>query len=402
MLGSPGAFNRFIMKVSGLMVWLFLTICLMASENASATEHQSAIVSNMEKLDAATPVSLVYNKDVQAYIDVYTLRRKTHLAAIIGRAELYFPLFEEQLDKMGLPLELKYLAVVESALDPKARSTSGATGLWQFLYQASRLFNLKITSYVDERSDPVKSTEAACQYLKYLYDNFQDWNLALAAYNGGIAVVNEAIEKSGGERDYWKIRPLLTEETRGYVPAFIAVNYVMNFYHNYQIVPERAPFNYDDLGFVHVGQSLSFQQLSSVLDVSVETLRWLNPVFIKDYIPVIEEPVQIVIPRNKVLLYFEKRHVLVSEAAPPVALLPPIGDTKGRQQIVHTVKEGEFFHRIAMDYGVRVEDVQKWNNLPTRHLMAGQKLKIWYKADDDPVFLVQRSWREAFSGRQDN
>lgn len=385
------------MRQFGLIAMVFFPFCLMASEHPSATEQEAAIVFNMEKLDAATPVSLVYNKDVQTYIDVYTLRRKAHLSTIIGRAELYFPLFEEQLDKMGLPLELKYLAVVESALDPKARSTSGATGLWQFLYQAARLFNLKITSYVDERSDPVKSTEAACQYLKYLYDNFQDWHLALAAYNGGIAVVNEAIEKSGGERDYWKIRPWLSEETRGYVPAFIAVNYVMNYYHNYHIVPERAPFQYDDLGFVHVGQSISFQQLGAVIDVPVETLRWLNPIFLKDYIPVIEEPVEIVIPRDKVLLYFEKRHLLVGEKSPPVASLPTVGETKGRQALTHIVKNGEFFHRIAMDYGVRVEDVQKWNNMRTRHLLAGQKLIIWYKSDDEPLFLVQRSWMEGLN-----
>ncbi|MCA1744758.1 MAG: transglycosylase SLT domain-containing protein [Bacteroidales bacterium] len=259
-----------------------------------------------------------------------------------------------------------------------------------------------MTSYVDERSDPVKSTEAACQYLKYLYDNFQDWNLALAAYNGGIAVVNEAIEKSGGERDYWKIRPWLSEETRGYVPAFIAVNYVMNYYHDYQIVPESAPFQYDDLGFVHIGQSISFQQLGAVIDVPVETLRWLNPIFLKDYIPVIEEPVEIVIPRDKVLLYFEKRHLLVREKAPPVASLPTVGETKGREALTHTVKNGEFFHRIAMDYGVRVEDVQKWNNMRTRHLLAGQKLIIWYKSDEKPLFLVQRSWMEGLNERQDN
>jgi membrane-bound lytic murein transglycosylase D len=390
------------MKLFALVIWLFFPFCLMASEGFPAREQQSTVVSNMQKLDAATPLSLVYNQDVQNYIDVYTLRRRAHLSTIIGRAELYFPLFEEHLDKMGLPLELKYLAVVESALDPKARSTSGATGLWQFLFQAARLFNLEMTSYMDERSDPVKSTIAACQYLKYLYDNFQDWNLALAAYNGGIAVVNEAIEKSGGERDYWKIRPWLTEETRGYVPAFIAVNYVMNHYHNYQIMPEKAPFKYDDLGFVHVGQSLSFQQLGKVLNVSTETMRWLNPVFIKDYIPVIEEPVEIVIPRDKVLLFYEKRHLLEHEDAPPVSARPPIGDTKGRQKVLHVVRKGEFFHRIAMDYGVRVEDVQHWNNLHTRHLMAGQKLIIWSKPDTEPLFSVQRSWMEAFSDPQDN
>lgn len=385
--------NAELGRLFGLALLLLLHLGF-GSDSAAQVPvvSEELVASRMARLDAATPISLIYNAQVQAYIDVYTRQRQEHLAAIIGRAELYFPLFEEQLDKMGLPLELKYLAVVESALEPRARSSSGAVGLWQFLYQAGRMFDLEVSSYLDERADPVKSTKAACRYLKYLYDNFQDWHLVLAAYNGGIGVVNEAIVKAGGERDYWKIRPYLSAETRGYVPAFIAVNYAMNHYHDYGIVPTPAPFRYEDLGFAHLGRSVSFEQLAALIEVDVTLLRLLNPVFLRDYIPVIDEPVEIALPREKLLLFFEQRHLLQEEAAPPSAGLPPIGERQGRHKIIHTVRKGEFFHRIAMSYGVRVEDVQHWNRLSSRHLKAGQQLEIWKKPAELPLFYVDRSW----------
>jgi len=350
----------------------------MDATSIAQTPSQSEVALALDKLDKSTPVSLVYNSRVQAYIDVYTLQRRDHLSTIIGKAEIYFPLFEEYLDKYNLPLELKYLAVVESALDPKAQSTSGAKGLWQFLYQASRLFNLKVDSYVDERCDPVKSTDAACRYLKYLYDNFKDWNLVLAAYNGGIAQVHNAIEKSGGSTDFWEIRSFLPTETQGYVPAFIAVNYVMNYYMHFGIVPEKATFNFDDLGFVFLEKSISFKQLSSLLKISEETLGEMNPLYTKGFIPVYNEPVQIVIPRDKVMDYLKYRTLLEEEKHPPTTLLP-YGFKEGYVKTIHKVLPGEFFHKIAMKYGVRVEDVQLWNDMKSRHLNAGQVLVIWKK-----------------------
>jgi membrane-bound lytic murein transglycosylase D len=329
----------------------------------------------------------VYNDRVQSYIDVYTIQQKDHLAEIIGRAELYFPIFEEYLDKYGLPQELKYMAVVESALDPTVQSSSGARGLWQFLYQASRLFNLRVDSYVDERCDPVKSTDAACRYLKYLYDNFQDWNLVMAAYNGGIAVVNDAIERAGGVRDFWAIRSFLPAETQGYIPAFIAVNFAMNFYMHYDIIPIKQPFNYDDLGFVFLEKSVSMQQLSSLIGVPVDTLTALNPLYTKSFIPVVNEPVQIVIPRDKVMIFLRQRTLFVSENQPPVAI-KPIGFTGNCEQIMHKVMPGDFFHKVAMEYHVRVEDIQKWNNLTTRHLDAGQILVIYREKQGLGTFLA--------------
>ncbi len=375
------------------LLYLILLFPFLVSSAEVLLPTPTAVENKIRQLDALTPLSLEYNESVQAYIDVYTIQRKDHLAGIIGRAELYFPLFEEYLDKMELPLELKYLAVVESALNPKARSTSGAMGLWQLLYQASRLFDMEVNSYIDERCDPVKSTEAACKYLKYLYSNFHDWNLALAAYNGGIATVWEAISKAGGETDFWAVRRYLPAETQSYVPAFIAVNYVMNHYEDYGVEPIQAPFNYDEIGFINLDFSISFDQLAQLTDTSIELLQLLNPAYSKNYIPVNSPPLKIIIPLNKVLHFIENKHLLYKENGPPEEIKDPIGSVKNRKKVLHIVQPGEFFHRIAMEYRVRVEDIQQWNNLKSRHLKAGQELEIWYKPKTTPYFFVNKEFQ---------
>lgn len=389
------------MRVWALLVFLFIFwLCAYSQSNTEWKVSPQVVEERIKALNALTPMELVYNKDVQAYIDVYTIRRRDHLARILGKAELYFPLFEEHLDRLELPLELKYLAVVESALDPQAKSTSGAIGLWQFLFHAARMVNLQVTSYVDERRDPVKSTEAATRYLKYLYDNFHNWDLALASYNGGIATVNEAILKSGGQKDFWKIRQYLSNETRSYVPAFIAVIYVMNYYHSYGIKPEPPEYSYDDLDIIYIDKSVSFSQLGKLLDMKAETLTMLNPVYLRDYVPVVSTPVRLLIPKEKVLLYSRKRNELKEESGPPVSYLPPIGDTRGRVKVVHKVAPGEFFHTIAMNYGCRVEDVQLWNSIKTRQLSAGQQLVIWSKPNDNRFFFIHKEFWPGWENAQ--
>jgi membrane-bound lytic murein transglycosylase D len=335
------------------------------------------VKSRVEKLNLKTPMPLVYNEHVQAYIDVYTLKRPDHLSNILARSELYFPLFEEYLDKYGLPLELKYLAVIESALDPRAKSSSGAYGLWQFLYQASRMFDLKINSYVDERADPVKATDAACRYLKYLYANFNDWFLAIAAYNGGIGAVKEAILETGGERDYWKLRPHLPEQVRGYVPAFIAVSYAMNHHSSYNIQSKDPEFSYDDLHTTTLEGGISFNQISKKTGIGQDVLRLLNPVYKMDYIPVQEKPVRIVLPQERLKSFLQKRSSFVMEKEPFVDKNPEPGDTTGRTKLYHIVAPGEFLHEIAMRYQCTIEDLMVWNGFENKHLLAGQKLAVW-------------------------
>ncbi|PWD99188.1 lytic transglycosylase domain-containing protein [Marinilabilia rubra] len=335
------------------------------------------VESRVEKLDLKTPVSLVYNQYVQAYIDVYTFKRPDHLSNILARSELYFPLFEEYLDKYDLPLELKYLAVIESALDPRAKSSSGAYGLWQFLYQSSRMFDLKINSYVDERADPVKATDAACRYLKYLYANFNDWSLAIAAYNGGIGVVKEAILKTGGETDYWKLRPHLPEQVRGYVPAFIAVNYAMKYYPSYEIQKREAEFSYDDLHTTTLSGGITFDQISRKTGIKEDVLRLLNPVYKMDYIPACQKPVRIVLPKENLVNFMQNKSSFILEKEPVVERNPAPGDTAGRTKLSHIVARGEFFHEIAMRYQCTVEDLMVWNDFEDKNLLAGQRLTVW-------------------------
>jgi membrane-bound lytic murein transglycosylase D len=346
----------------------------------------------MALLNKQTPIQLDYNSHVQAYIDVYTVKRRDHLAKIIGRSELYFPLFEAYLDKYGLPLELKYLAIVESALDPKAKSTSAAMGLWQFLYHTSQMFDLQVTSFEDERCDPVKSTEAACKYLQYLYRNFNDWHLALAAYNVGVGEVKKAIEKSGGKTRFWDLLPYLPEQARGYVPAFIAANYVMANYADYNIEKVKPKYSFAELDSVTIDKSLSFEQIAAASAISVDDVSMLNPQYTKNYVPVFATPVKIVIPTIKVGLFMREMKKL-SEAPIPQSSTAtmPSKTTK----ITYTVGRGEFFHKIAIRYQCRIEDIMAWNKLTSKDLKAGQQLTIWVKESINPYFFINTDVNDA-------
>ncbi len=236
-------------------------------------------------LNRLSPVELVYNADVRRYIDLYTGPRREEMARIIGLSELYFPIFDEILDRHGLPLELKYLTVIESGLNPLATSKSGAVGLWQFLLNTGRLFDLEVTSMVDERCDPYKSTEAASRYLAYLYTTFHDWQLVLSSYNGGPGEVRKAIERCHGETDYWKLRPYLSNQAKNYVPAFVAAIYMLNFYKEHGIVPIKPDFDYFHTDTLHIRYAVSFSQVSSEIGLDIDHIRMLNPVYKRDYIP---------------------------------------------------------------------------------------------------------------------
>lgn len=231
-----------------------------------------------------TEIDLKYNKVVRQYIDQYTKKGKQQIGAWLGKSKYYFPLFEEVLDKEGIPIELKYLPVIESALNPTARSGAGATGLWQFMYRTGTNYGLEINSLVDERCDPVKSTYAAVKYLKELYYIYQDWYLVIAAYNCGPANVNKAIYRSGGKTDYWDIYQYLPEETRNYVPAFIAATYVMSYHNEHEIVSNGSSYP-STMDSIKISKKLRFSHISKALDVPVEEIRKYNPQYKKDIIP---------------------------------------------------------------------------------------------------------------------
>ncbi len=257
------------------------------------------------QLNRTSPVQLDYNEEVRKYIDLYTGPRRAEMAGIIGLSKVYFPIFDEMLDRYSLPYELKYLTIVESGLNPLAVSKSGAVGLWQFLLNTSRLFDLQVTSYIDERRDPWKSTEAACKYLNYLNNTFHDWQLVLSSYNGGPGEVRKAIERCHGETDYWKLRPYLSEQAQNYVPAFIAAMYIMHFYKEHGIVPLEPAYNYNRLDTLHIRYPVSFGQISAIINLPVDSIRLLNPVYRRDYIPGQQSASVLVLPAAKVSAYLK-------------------------------------------------------------------------------------------------
>tara|TARA_R110001592_G_C13169924_1_gene749736 strand:- start:2469 stop:3983 length:1515 start_codon:yes stop_codon:yes gene_type:complete len=337
------------------------------------------------KLNANSPFSLVYNNYTKGYVNLYAKRRKKITAKMLGLAPVYFPIFEESLDKYNLPLELKYLAIVESALNPKAKSRVGATGLWQFMYQTGKMYNLEVTSYYDERSDVYKSTDAACQYLKKLHGMYDDWDLALAAYNCGPGNVNKAIRRSGGKTSYWEIRNFLPRETRGYVPAFIAVNYVMNYAEEHNISPVKPDISCFKVDTVGVKEHLSFAQLSETLDIPMEYLEYLNPSYKNKFIPATEGAMTLCLPYEKMgefltnekEIYAHKTKQDIKDSI-AVAQNKTIEPSHGNA-IVYRVRSGDVLGKIAAKYHCRVSQIKDWNNLHSDRLNIGQKLYIYAK-----------------------
>jgi len=333
--------------------------------------------SRLARIDAASPFDLQYNPVVKGYIEMYTTRRRELVSRMMALSQFYFPMFEEQLDKYDLPLELKYLAICESALNPMARSRVGAMGLWQFMYPTGKMYGLKVSSYVDDRCDPYKSTIAACEYFKYLYSLFGDWQMVLAAYNGGPGTVNRAIRRSGGKKTYWEIRPFLPKETQGYVPAFIAVNYVMSYTseHNmYSAIPKKTFLSVDT---VNVKKQITFEQISAVLDVPVEELQYLNPSYRKNVIPVLPgEKSFLTLPSSRIGMFVTNENNIYNYLKKDTL---NSRDVLASQEVmkVHTVKSGEHLSTIAKKYGCTVAEIKQWNSIKTTTVKAGKKLTIY-------------------------
>lgn len=334
----------------------------------------------MEVINSKSPFDLVYNTEVRRYIDLYANRRREQVSRMLGLADYYFPMFEQILDKYDLPLELKYLAIVESALNPQARSRVGAKGLWQFMYATGKMNGLKIDSYVDERSDPYKSTEAACQYMMKLYDIFGDWNLVLAAYNSGPGNVNKAIRRSGGKRDYWQLRPYLPKETAGYVPAFIAVNYVMHYAPEHKLYATPSLYSFYDTDTICVKEQLSFSFIAKHLNIGEDVVAQLNPSYRYNIIPNWKDaPCTLVLPKEQMGLFISNEDTLYAlvriENTKVEAELPkePIEETV----VTHKVRSGETLGGIAKKYGVSMSNLKRWNNIRGTVIQKGQRLKIY-------------------------
>lgn len=360
---------------------------LAEADTLKQTLPDSVYVSRLQSLQSA--VSLSYNNTVKGFIAMYTLRKPKQVAVMLGLANYYFPLFEEALAKYGLPMELKYLPIIESALNPGANSSASAIGLWQFMYSTGKMYKLEISTFVDERRDPIKATEAAVRYLRDLYNIYNDWHLVIAAYNCGPGNVNKAIKRCGDVKDYWKIYYRLPKETRGYVPAFIAANYVMNFYQSHNILPKTPDFPIitDTL---MVNDYLHFNQISEVIGIPIEQIRSLNPQYRRDIIPASKDKgYSLVLPQDEVSAYLENETTIHdhrrTEFFPNNQIVNPQefyarhspSDIKGRDKVTYTVKSGDNLGLIAGWFRVRSADIKYWNNIHKNFLKAGQKLAIY-------------------------
>ncbi|WP_435413928.1 transglycosylase SLT domain-containing protein [Polaribacter aestuariivivens] len=336
----------------------------------------------LRKIDAKTPFHLAYNPALETVIKSYLKYRKRYYPTLMAKAEYYFPMFEKYLDQYDIPLEMKYLAIVESALDPTAKSRVGATGLWQFMYTTGIQYKLKVSSYVDERQDPLKATIAACQYLSDLYSIFGDWDLALAAYNSGPGNVSKAIKRSGGYRNYWNIRPFLPRETASYVPAFYATMYLFEYQKEHELIADAPQIRHFETDTIHVKQTISFDQISETTGISSELIQLLNPSYKLDIIPYIEgKNYTVTLPRKNTLKFLENEQAIYAlaeaDAAKREKPLPKYFEMDKR--IRYKVKSGDFLGKIANKFGVRVSDIKRWNRLKTSKLKIGQRLSIYPK-----------------------
>ena len=332
-------------------------------------------------------IEMPYNTAVKSFIDIYTQQRRKQVEYLLGLSDYYFPIFESALEAMRLPLELKYLPIIESALNPKAVSRAGGTGIWQFMIGTGKMYGLEVNTLVDERMDPVKSSKVAAEYLKELYSIFSDWHLAIAAYNCGPGNVNKAIRRAGGKRDFWAIYPYLPSETRSYVPIFIAAGYVMNYAdkHNICAAKIRIPALTDT---IMLNRRVHMEQISSVLNIQMDELRLLNPQYRRDIIPGDIKPYPVCLPHNYANLFIDRRDEIYAYKAntlvdnrrdeveiPKPVYNPPKRDSKSKFTY-HTVRKGQNLGSIAKKYRTTVAKIRKANGMRTSKIKTGQKLKI--------------------------
>jgi membrane-bound lytic murein transglycosylase D len=373
-------------------------------ENSLGQEPDSALSTGEDSLYPQFPDSvyierlsrlpvkldLAYNRQVRNYIQVYTGKRRELVEVLLGLSDYYFPIFDEIFDYYGIPLELKYCSIIESALNPRAVSRAGATGIWQFMYGTGRMYGLTINSLVDERRDPVKSTDAAARYMKNLYGIYGDWMLVIAAYNCGPGNVNRAIRRSGGKRDFWDIYYFLPRETRGHVPAFIAAAYTMNYYREHGLSPKplELPVPVDT---IMVQDNLHLDQVSHVLGIPRKMLRDINPQYKWDIIPGKERPYPLKIPAEYSMqfveledsifawndsVYFNPRKQTRSPSYYTSNYVPE-PPSPDMVKLTYTIKQGDNLGYIAEWYHVRLSDLKYWNNIYGSTIRAGNRLVVF-------------------------
>lgn len=351
----------------------------------------SVYIKRLQSIDSFMELS--YNPTVKNFIELYTQRKRGLTEMILGLSSYYFPMFEEQLEKYNLPMELKYLPVIESALNPGARSRANAVGLWQFMYGTGKMYKLEISTFVDERRDPEKATQAAAKFLSDLYQIYKDWHLVIAAYNCGPGNVNKAIRRAGGARDYWSVYYYLPRETRGYVPAFIAAAYVMNHYQEHNLQPRYPDFPIVT-DTIQVHSYLHFKQIAEKINVPEAEILALNPQYRLDIIPAKEDkPYTLRLPIEKITLYLDYEDSIFAHNRekyfPNNEIRVPkersgyatgSSDVSGRDRLVYTVRSGDNLGAISQKFRVNVTDLRRWNNIHKNLIRVGQKLVVYVPA----------------------
>ena len=345
----------------------------------------------LARLNEKTPFNIAYNPSLENVIKSFLTRKRGLMERMLTASQFYFPMFEQEFDNLDVPLEMKYLSIVESALNPKARSRVGATGLWQFMFGTGKLYGLNVSSYVDERSDPISATKAAAKYLKKLHGIFNDWDLALAAYNSGPGNVNKAIRRSGGYKNYWNIRRNLPRETAGYVPAFLATMYLFEYAEEHGLVGKLAPRQYFETDTVHIKQLITFEQISKMVDISVEELQLLNPSYKLNIIPKIEgKTYALRLPIKQMGRFVNNEEAIYAFAKQELdSLEKPLPQlVKSSDRIRYKVRSGDYLGKIAERYGVGVSQIKRWNGLRSNNLRIGQRLTIYPRK---PVTTVAKT-----------
>lgn len=356
--------------------------------SAGPTVSDEVYMDRLKRIPAE--VEMPFNSIVREFINMYVTRLRQKVAFMLSANNLYMPIIEEALDLYNLPLELKYLPIIESGMNPAATSRQGAVGLWQFMLTTGKLYGLKNTSWIDERRDPQKSARAAARYLKDLYDIYHDWNLVLAAYNCGPGTINKAIRRAGGEKDFWALYNYLPKETRGYVPAFIAANYIMTYYCEHNISPLKMNMP-ESTDTIHINRPLNLQQVAAVCKMNIAQLRALNPIYKKDFIPGNEQPYPLRLPANmisyfidhqdeiynyKASQYITRRDVVSVSAASGRASSQSSSKSSALKAKYHKVRSGDTLSGIASKYGVSVSSLRRLNGIKGNNIRVGRSIRV--------------------------
>ena len=342
----------------------------------------------LRKLNEKTPFNVEYNPILEQVIKSFLKNRRSSLERLMSLSDYYFPMFEQEMSNQKIPLEMKYLAIIESALNPKARSRAGATGLWQFMYATGKSYGLEVNNYVDERSDPIRSTKAAAKYLNELYKIFGDWDLTLAAYNSGPGNVTKAIRRSNGKTNYWNLRPYLPRETAGYVPAFLATLYIFEYAKEHGFKPQKRANHLFQTDTIRVKQAIPFKDIAEITGMDVQDIQFFNPSYQLDVVPYVEgrnyavrlpisEIGKFVSNEQAIYNYLNEQKAQREQILPEVAKGEQYAGGKSTKKTIYTVKKGDNLGKIASRHGVSINNLKRWNRMKSNKVRVGQRLSIY-------------------------